>query len=181
MKCKQCGKSIENEKGLLCRCPDCGTFAAKSILRGIPLKAWLISGVWALIGLACIVFSICNIYQYHVDQEHYADVRGQIVEIQKETSPNGDVDRTVFVCYTYRGTTYERVALKHYNSAMREGDFVQIKIDVRNPERIIQDMWWVGLVGLFMLVIAAVAFYLLGLRPDICENSKIRIRFRFGI
>lgn len=174
MKCKQCGLSFAQDNIPQARCPGCGTAVGKRFLQGIPLFIWLFSCIIAFGGLAFTVGGISSTWIYHRDKEHYAYVDAKIVEIRKEVNKDDEVDHKVYVSYSYDGVHCEYVKLSSYNSSMREGDWIQIEIDQRDPTKIVEDLWWLSLVGVALLLASVLTFYLCGIRPNMRITGPVR-------
>lgn len=179
MKCKNCNEQITKLMIAQGRCPSCGTAVGKPVLQGIPIVVWLFSVVMLFGGVLISAAGVSGTYIYNRDKVHFAYIDAQIVEIQKEIGKDDEVDYTVYVSYTYDSVAVEHVKLINHNSSMKEGDIVQIEIDTRDPSKIVEDPLWMAFIGVVMLAVAVLAFYFVGIRPNLRGTGPTQTRSRF--
>ena len=162
MKCNACYERLEPTQISRGRCPYCGA-AIMAKKEKLPIGFWLCAVPFLLIGLLFFIVGLDSLLSYENGKAYHVQLDAQIVKILVEETEDSDgdteIDYTVFVSYEYDGTLYEKVELGHHNSGMKVGDWIEVKIDSRNPGEIVENLWWIMIVALVPLAIGAAILY----------------------
>lgn len=162
MKCNACYERLEPAQISRGRCPYCGaTFTGKK--EKLPIVVWLCAAMFLLIGLLFFIVGLNSLLTYENGKPYHVQVDAQIVKILVEETEDSDgdteLDYTVFISYEYDGTLYEKVELGYHHSGMKVGDWIEVKIDSRDPGEIVENLWWIMIVGMVPLAIGAAILY----------------------
>lgn len=179
MKCKYCHEVFPDSQVRNGRCPYCGGSVTVKPQKSLPVLVWIFIGAFLFVGVMMFLGGFSSWWTYQSYSEYYATVDACIVEIQKEVTydrvnDETDVDYTVFVDYEYGGVEYERIELGYHNTTMREGDVLQIEIDTREPGVVVENVWWLMIVGLVIGGIGGTMLYFLYIKPRrdcVCEDG----------
>ena len=170
MTCKYCHEVYPDYKARQGRCPYCGGSVTIPPRKKVPILVWLIILAFLFVGSMMFLGGLISWWTYESNSEYYITLDARIVEIQKEVTydevnDETDVDYTVFVDYEYNGVKYEHIELGRHDTDMREGDVLQIEIDTREPGEVVQNVWWLMIVGAVIGGIGGAVLYFAVIKP----------------
>jgi len=93
---------------------------------------WIVSVIFAIVGLAMIALSICVYFDNRTFMEGAEKTEATITQIATRRDSDGDVHHTVYVEFEVDGETYDG-ALGYYASSMRRGQSVTVYYDPDDP------------------------------------------------
>lgn len=82
------------------------------------------------------------------------DIRAMITEIHRRDSDSHDV----YVTYEYDGQVYENIRINEYSSTMREGKWIDLKIDPSDPTNVSSTKVMLIIGGIFAAIGTAMLF-----------------------
>ncbi|MBR4083329.1 MAG: DUF3592 domain-containing protein [Lachnospiraceae bacterium] len=146
-------------------------------------KDYLIFGIFGLVGVIFLIVCTFLTISGKKFDETAVEVSGTIMTIESYRDSDGDRHHRVYVDYEYQGRKYKDVRLNSYNSSMREGKEIILKLDPDNPEKVrtlhgnlIASVIMGGMGLIFVLV--GIIPTVLGIRKD-RRNKKLREQGRY--
>lgn len=130
-------------------------------------------GLFGVIGLVFVIAGIFWIVSVNNFKKIAVETVAEITTIDTYRDSDGDRHHTVYVDYSYDGTSYDHVSLGFYSSNMYEGKEIELLLDPNNPRKIsAKDEGYFG--GIIFIIMGTVfgGVGLISLISSIKRNSK---------
>ncbi len=141
------------------------------VVKEMLIKKCLWVGIFLLVGLGLMIYSILECVRYREIRDQGVTVRAVICDVKKDKDVDGETEYDVYVNYDYNGNNYTKLHLTSTKSKWmdRVGDVLKITINPDNPTEELDDLTD----GLFFSMFFGVPLFGFGLRNFFAMRHRL--------